>query len=49
MIQEIANKLNPALDKQNFKWLLAIDLLSDLIFLAQKLISMLGGEYTFKP
>lgn len=48
-MQEIAKKLSSALDKQIFKWLLAIDLLFDLIFLAQKLISVLGGEYPFKP
>lgn len=48
-MQEITNKLRSALDKQIFKRLLAIDLLSDQISLAQKFISMLGGEYSLKP
>lgn len=48
-MQEITNKLRSALDKQIFKWLLAIDLLSDQISLAQKFISMLGGKYSLKP
>lgn len=48
-MEEIATKLRSALDKQILKWLLAIDLLSELISLAQKLFPTLGGEYTFKP
>lgn len=48
-MQEITNKLRSALEKQIFKWLLAIDLLSDQISLAQKFISMLCGEYSLKP
>lgn len=48
-MEEIATKLRSALDKQILKWLLAIDLLPELISLAQKLFPMLGWEYTFQP
>lgn len=48
-MEEIATKLRSVLDKQILKWLLAIDLLSELISLAQKLFPTLGGEYIFKP
>lgn len=48
-MEEKATNLISALDKQILKGLLAIDLLSELISLAQKLIPTLGGEYMFKP
>lgn len=47
-MEEIATKLRSVSDKQILKWLLAIDLLSELISLAQKLYPTLGGECIFK-
>lgn len=43
-MEEIATKLRSALDKQILKWLLAIDLLSELISLAQK-SHLVGNTY----